>query len=550
MGAFRRAMGGAQAMVVRNRWKNLFMAVWMMAAGFAWPDPAAARIWAEAEISDTLPYVQQSVIYTVRVFSENNLSTADVYLPQVPSASFIKLDGPIASARYIGRDRYIVNEYRYAFISMSPGKMHLPATRLEVRQVSGQPGRTGTYNPWSAAPAAAAPRKPLTKVWTKAIEMEVMPPPEDVRSWLPVRLLRIDGNLQSPDQVRVGDPITLTVTLAAWGATGDQLPSVEAQLRGHDFKVYPERPHTEWHFDHRASNINGRRVETFTLVPTRAGEIELPQIQVPWWDVANARENTAWLPSRVIKVEGAAAGSRSPVATASPRRASGGPHAAPERGGVSLRVSEKDVTGFWLPVFGGLLLAFVLGLWIGKGRPGSEQASRLAVEGARQLAPVMGHAGRHAVRGMGTAVGLLQRVLPRRYSVPLGRLRDGLAQRLGRLMPVRLRMWGCMRCVRKASDPEGLCLLVRRFACDALNLPANVPLRRIADALARRGPRRDDGAIHDLLKELDDAVYGSGDLDVAAWKRRFRRLFRRLIFSSRQWVDRVRGEGLPELNPR
>ena len=64
----------------------------------------------EEQLSDSRPYAQETVIYSVRIVSEDNLEQVDIELPKSDAAVFKKLDGPNARARMRGGRREIVND--------------------------------------------------------------------------------------------------------------------------------------------------------------------------------------------------------------------------------------------------------------------------------------------------------------------------------------------------------------------------------------------------------------------------------------------------------
>ena len=61
-------------------------------------------------------YEQQNIVYTVRVVSSGNLKTLNPILPNIEGAALELVDGPRASARQTGRNREIINEYRFKLI--------------------------------------------------------------------------------------------------------------------------------------------------------------------------------------------------------------------------------------------------------------------------------------------------------------------------------------------------------------------------------------------------------------------------------------------------
>jgi hypothetical protein len=144
--------------------------------------------------------------------------------------------------------------------------------------------------------------------------------------------------------------------------------------------------------------------------------------------------------------------------------------------------------------------------------------------------------------------GLMPTALTEKLSAGL----SALLRAINRIIPRRLKVWTCMRCVQRAEEPHGICKILRRFATDCLGLPENSSLRSIGNAVALQRPASETSAYLNLFGRLDDATYGStsAKFDVKAWKRDFGKLFGRLLRVPRFWVRSSAGGGLPELNPR
>ena len=69
----------------------------------------------EVEVSESSPFEQQNIVYTVRVVSSDNLKTLNPILPRIEGAALQKVDGPAASLRTDKRsgNQKIVNTYHF-----------------------------------------------------------------------------------------------------------------------------------------------------------------------------------------------------------------------------------------------------------------------------------------------------------------------------------------------------------------------------------------------------------------------------------------------------
>ena len=244
--------------------------------------------------------------------------------------------------------------------------------------------------------------------------------------------------------------------------------------------------------------------------------------------------------TRPLRVQPAPAGAQSAVQKAKSRAAG--------EGRVPLRTESEDIWGFWLPVGGARLAAFIMG-W----RMGVVQRRQRRAREAPDTAPIPSPSpfaalAPAAAKARRKVAGLMPRPLTERLSAGLSAVLQGI----NRVIPRRVRVWTCMRCVQRAAEPQGICKIVRRFATDCLGLPENSSLRSIGHAVARQRPAGETSAYVNLFGRLDDATYGttSAKFDVSAWKRDFSKLFGRLLRAPRFRLRSATGSGLPELNPR
>jgi HAMP domain-containing protein len=71
-----------------------------------------------------------------------------------------------------------------------------------------------------------------------------------------------------------------------------------------DFNVYADKPATSETL--KGNTIIGDRIESYSLIPKKAGKLELPAIKVPWWNLKTQQVEYATLPARTFDVMPAA----------------------------------------------------------------------------------------------------------------------------------------------------------------------------------------------------------------------------------------------------
>lgn len=522
-----------------------------------------AGIEATAELSETDPYVRQSAVYTVRIHTDQTLKTAEVSLPAVDGGVFSRLDEEWSVRATNGtRGASFVNERRYLFTPIRAGYIEIPPARVTVSVAQAQP-QPSYAQPWSqpqyaypnygypsygqppqAEPPTSTPRN--LEIETQVLGLDAMGLVGAAAGLIPALELRLEGQLQSVGAPRVGEPVTVNVTTTAIGATGDALPAIVELLqsgdKNNDFKIYADRPRVDTRFDERLQLVVGQRTETVTLVPRRTGAMQLPIVEIPYWNTITGSQDIARLATRPLRVQAGAPGT-APVDPAPSRPKVGDDRPLP------LHTDSEDFRGFWLPVGGALLAAFIFGWRMGVGHRRQRRA-----EDEQNTPPAVAESS--ALQAVRPAVERVRRMasgaLPKTWRERLSEGFSAFLRGINRMMPRRLRVWTCMRCVQRAEEPSGICRVLRRFASDCLGLPDNTPIKSIGQALANGRPTAETSSYLNLFNQLDDVVYGETDkaFDLDRWKNDFQTHFSRLLRGGQGPGKGRKRETLPELNPR
>jgi hypothetical protein len=451
----------------------------------------------ETIVSDRRPYEQQSLVYRVRVIDRGSLR---VSAPEIPQSSDVVLraigEAVTENDRQDG-SREVVTEYRYLLMPLSSGNIEVPAIRVTGRFIDSN-GREGA----------------AFDVSGNAIAMDVRPATDAVQPWLPLYNLQITARLRGSEAPAAGNPIIMEVETRAVGATGSQIPSVASYLESEDFSIYPGDSSSEGSVSSDGGALEGRRVETFTLVPRYGGWLHLPAIKLNWWNVRHNRPEVAALITDPIDVMGPA---------------------NPGRDGSDAS-TLKIPAYLWLPMGAavGIMLFGWLSAFMGDGSvPGTESIRNLFRSVLGKLYPPV--------------VAFANRVSPRRS---FHRLRTWT----GRQLPTSWKLWFCLRAVEREDDPAEWAQALQILAAKHLGVRPQAHLRQLGEGIVRCHPGANAVQVDRLLGELDEAVYGGRPVrSFPSWKREFKRQIKPGLFSVR-----LRKPGnssrtanrLPGLNPQ
>jgi hypothetical protein len=161
--------------------------------------------------------------------------------------------------------------------------------------------------------------------------------------FLPAKKLEIKSEWQeNPQQMKVGEAIVRKITLTALGVTPEQLPALTFN-KVDGAKIYIDSRQTN-----KAASKQGSvaRSETYiSIVPTKAGEIELPAIEVPWMNTQTNQSEIAVLPAFKVNVGAVNSNAQTAIKDGPQVKAEGGVHIK-ESAQASQLFYEKMVAAF------------------------------------------------------------------------------------------------------------------------------------------------------------------------------------------------------------
>lgn len=255
-----------------------------------------APVFIESSLDQPSVYVQAQAILTLRIYHSVALYDDSSLTPLHLSDALVEQLGESRTyEKLINGVRHGVIETRYGIYPQHSGELNIPAQTFSATQVDSQQ---------STAPAPLGPKPgKLVHVTSSDIPLSVKPKPEDYptnAAWLPARSLSVSETWNpEPDHCRVGDSLTRTLTLKAEGLSSAQLPALTTtDVNG--LRRYPDLPQLSNQVTE--NGLIGSREEREALVPTRVGQVELPAVEVVWWNTHEDRLERSYLPARTLQV--------------------------------------------------------------------------------------------------------------------------------------------------------------------------------------------------------------------------------------------------------
>ncbi|MBX8489264.1 BatD family protein [Pseudomonas cichorii] len=256
-----------------------------------------APVFIETSLDQESVYVQAQAVLTLRIYHSVSLFDDSSLSPlQIAEARVDKLGESRTYEKLINGVRHGVIETRYAIYPQQSGTLEVPALVFSATLV-----QTGSPNQ-EASPFGPQPGR-MMRVSSAKVPLNVKPKPADYPAdvpWLPARSVTLEESWNpEPGNSQVGDSLTRTIILKAEGLSGSQLPPLPAtQVAG--LRHYPDQPQLGNLVSERG--LIGTREEREALVPNRPGAIDLPTVDVTWWNTREDHLEHSSLPARTLQI--------------------------------------------------------------------------------------------------------------------------------------------------------------------------------------------------------------------------------------------------------
>ncbi|WP_296262585.1 MULTISPECIES: BatD family protein [unclassified Pseudomonas] len=263
-----------------------------------------APVFMEASLDQDTVYVQAQAVLTVRIYHSVSLFDDSSLTPlQVPDTRIEKLGDTRTYEKQINGIRHGVIEMRYALYPQQSGDMTIPAQEFSATMVQDIPEVSQAAA--TGQPAVATSPKPgkLMRVMSAPLPLKVKPQPANYPAnipWLPARSISLSENWSpDPAHTQIGDSLTRTLIAKAEGLSSAQLPPLPA-TEVSALRRYPDQPQLSNQPDERG--LVGSREEREALVPNRPGDIEIPAVDLVWWNTLEDHLEHSALPARTLQV--------------------------------------------------------------------------------------------------------------------------------------------------------------------------------------------------------------------------------------------------------
>ncbi|MCX7069135.1 MAG: BatD family protein [Methylococcales bacterium] len=258
-------------------------------------------LFLDVEATPADPYLQSQVIYTLRLYRNSetvNITQAQLAEPELADAVIAKMDEDHNYTANVKGVNYSIIERKYVIFPQKSGKMTIKPLVLTAEVMSNaRPSFNGLFNSTQTK-----------RVVSKEITLDVKPVPASFTGthWLSAEQLEIKQEWSGDfEQMKVGEPLTRTLSLQAKGATVSSLPELNAVKADDHLKTYPDQPVLKE--QKSADGLLALREEKIALIPSKIGSYTLPAIKIPWFNTKTNKTEIATIPETTITVAAGAA---------------------------------------------------------------------------------------------------------------------------------------------------------------------------------------------------------------------------------------------------
>ena len=250
----------------------------------------------EASVSNPHPHLYEPVYYTMRFYHHGNLSD----LQAIPPSNHVILE-PLSELtttqqQQIEGKSVMVTDVVYLLTPTDLGKWDLDASKIKGLKLDKRSKASNDFFNFSTN------FRPFT-LTSNPVNLDVQAPSQ--QPWLPAKNVTLSQHWETAvdKEISVGVPLVRTLVLTAEGVGAQPLPQLETMMMSNDeFRVRSPKPETERKFQADHKTPVSTVTQTFSLIPLKAGIIQLPALRISWWDVEKRLIRWAELPAQTLKV--------------------------------------------------------------------------------------------------------------------------------------------------------------------------------------------------------------------------------------------------------
>lgn len=294
--------------------------------------------WPEAYIEfsaeKTEAWLREQVILDFKLYVRGDLVSGNFNPPSADNAVIETLGEQQQSQAIKGQHRYKVIQQRYALFAEQSGVITINGPMFNGELAT--PGQRPSVFGFSRA------RRPIYAAGDP-ISLNILAPPTNLggADWLPASSVSITEELQ-PDSasLQAGEPLTRVIRLRVDGQLHTQLPALDIASPA-NAQAYTEPPQDSTRSD--GLQMIAMREYSTAIIAGNGRFLELPGLELNWWNTQSNQLETARLPARKIPLTG-----QTPSVTPSPAPIPQAPPQTAQPGSESAISEPAQSTHLWI----------------------------------------------------------------------------------------------------------------------------------------------------------------------------------------------------------
>ena len=226
------------------------------------------------------PYVNEEVIYTVKLYNSHSLFNTSYTPPQVEDALLV-VGTPRQYQIFENNQLYNVEEQNYAIFPQKSGSLKIKPPALTAQSFA----RGDQY------------------IQAPPIILTVRPQPaHQGKHWLPAKSLLLKEKYNNTrHSFTTGTTLVRTVILEAKAVPAELLPELDF-ASSEEFSTYPTKPKMQNKLNQ--NEIVGTSIVKVSYLLNKSGQITIPPLKLPWFNTITGKEEVASLPSLTLEILG------------------------------------------------------------------------------------------------------------------------------------------------------------------------------------------------------------------------------------------------------
>ncbi|RUR13833.1 BatD family protein [Legionella sp. km772] len=235
----------------------------------------------KTSVNQDRPYVNQEIIYTVKIYNSKRLLDADYEAPKADNGLIIPLGDTKQYQTVQNNTSYVVEEQKYAVFPQKSGEFTISSPSFTALVYGFDPQRV--------------------KVSDKATKLTIQPiPPQYQGAWLPAKKVSLSEEYENANQsLSQGSTLVRTVVVEGTGIPAQLLPSLDFK-NSDAFSVYPEKGTDRNQI--KQDELVGRTEFKVTYLFNKPGKIIIPELKLTWFNTTTGKEEIAILAPRSLDI--------------------------------------------------------------------------------------------------------------------------------------------------------------------------------------------------------------------------------------------------------